>query len=127
MRSKRVQRLETTDMRYLSRIPTKIPPGRVIAHNNILHGPNWPTGPNGFRAWTWTASKEHADFVLCPCGWSGLEHYAHKDAVDYYREDPERYQRRVKELDRARLLRGRLRPDAPPLRQASVHASTKRR
>jgi len=68
MRSKRVQRLETTDMRYLSRIPTKIPPGRVIAHNNILHGPNWPTGPNGFRAWTWTASKEHADFVLCPCG-----------------------------------------------------------
>ena len=99
MRSKRVQRLETTDMRYLSRIPTKIPPGRVIAHDNILHGPNWPTGPNGFRAWTWTASKEHADFVLCPCGWSGLEHYAHKDAVDYYREDPERYQRRVKELE----------------------------
>jgi hypothetical protein len=45
MRSKRVQRLETIDMRYLSRIPKKIPPGRVIAHNNILHGPNWPTGP----------------------------------------------------------------------------------
>jgi hypothetical protein len=86
MRSKRVRRLETNDMRYLSRIPKNIPPGRVIAHNNILHGPNWPTGPHGFRAWTWTASKEHADFVLCPCGWSGLEHYAHKDAVDYFRE-----------------------------------------
>jgi hypothetical protein len=99
MRSKRVQRLETMDMRYLSRIPKKIPSGRVIAHNNILHGPNWPTGPNGFRAWTWTASKEHADFVLCPCGWAGLEHYAHKDAVEYFREDPERYQRRVKELE----------------------------
>ena len=53
MRSKRVRRLETNDMRYLSRIPKNIPPGRVIAHNNILHGPNWPTGPNGFRAWTW--------------------------------------------------------------------------
>jgi hypothetical protein len=78
-------------------MPKKIPPGRVIAHNHILHGPDWPIGINGFRAWT--ASQPHADFVLCPCGWSGLEHYAHRGFVEEYREDPERYKARVKELE----------------------------
>ena len=77
----------------------KIPPGRVVAHNNNLHGSNWPTGFNGFRAWTWTASREHADFVLCPCGWSGLEHYAREEFVESYREDPERYERLVRKAE----------------------------
>jgi hypothetical protein len=84
-------------MRYLSRIPKKIRPGRVIEHNPIAHGPNWPPGVNGFRAWT--ASKPHDEFVLCPCGWSGLEHYAREEFVESYREDPERYERLVRKAE----------------------------
>jgi hypothetical protein len=60
----------------------------VIAHNNVVHGPNWPTRSNGFRAWTWTASKEQltykqrvreaevewrADGLLTDDGWDELE------------------------------------------------------
>jgi hypothetical protein len=67
-------------------------------HNHVLHGPNWPTGPNGFRAWT--DMKPPLGFVACPCGWAGLPHYAPEDHVQAYRDNPERYQRGVKQLER---------------------------
>jgi hypothetical protein len=63
-------------------------------HNDVLHGPNWPTGPNGFCAWT--DNKPPEGFAPCPCGWAGLPHYAAKGHVQSYRDDPDRYQRRVK-------------------------------
>jgi ABC-type uncharacterized transport system substrate-binding protein len=35
-------------------------------HNHIIHGPNWPTGPIGFRAWT--DKKPPEAFVPYPVG-----------------------------------------------------------
>ncbi len=67
-------------------------------HNHVIHGTHWPSGINGFRAWT--DDKTPPGFVLCPCGYAGLQHYARKDHVEYYREDPERYKRRVRALER---------------------------
>jgi hypothetical protein len=53
-------------VRYLSGLPTHIRSGRVLMHNNVLHGPNWTSGLNGFRYWT--DSRPPDGFVLCPCG-----------------------------------------------------------
>jgi hypothetical protein len=90
------------DVRYLGWKPRKIPPGRVLMHNHVLHGPHWPIGINGFRAWT--ALKPYDGYVLCPCGWAGLEHYARDDFVEAYRENPARYMRRVRAEERRGAL-----------------------
>jgi hypothetical protein len=67
-------------------LPRRVPRGRVLMHNQIRHGPQWPTGINGFRAW-W-AAKPHEGFVPCPCGWAGLPHYAAADYVEGWLADP---------------------------------------
>jgi len=61
-------------MRYLMRVPKSVGPGRVLMHNHIRHSIDMPCGVNGFRAWRDT--KPFPGFVKCPCGWSGLPHYA---------------------------------------------------
>jgi hypothetical protein len=66
-------------------------------HNDVSHGPNWTTGPNGFRAWTDDNAPE--GFVPCPCGWAGLQHYAPESHVQAYRDNPGRYKRAVKQLE----------------------------
>jgi hypothetical protein len=63
-------------------------------HSDVIHGPNWPCGINGFRAWT--DDKPPEAFVPCPCGWAGLPHYADEAHVQRYRYDPKGYQRRAK-------------------------------
>ena len=68
-------------------VPRKVPPGRVLMHNYIGHGPYWGVGINGFRAWA--ADKPPEGFVLCPCGYAGLKHYAPKKHVAGWR-DPKR-------------------------------------
>jgi hypothetical protein len=60
-------------------IPKTIKPGRKLMHNNVRHTVDMPCGKNGFGAWT--ADKVTTGFVECPCGWSGLPHYAHPDHV----------------------------------------------
>jgi hypothetical protein len=85
--------------RYIDgRVPKSVGSNRVLMHNHVIHGPNWPTGPNGFRAWTDT--KPYPGFVLCPCGWAGLKHYADKGHVEAYLENPARYKRRVRYQER---------------------------
>jgi hypothetical protein len=76
-------------IRYLrsGTIPNKIPPGRVLMHNHVMHGPGWSCGINGFRAWI--ADKPYKGFLLCPCGYAGLKHYADRDHVKAWR-DPKR-------------------------------------
>jgi hypothetical protein len=92
-------KVEQDENRYVGRgVPRKIPPGRVLSHNHVTHGPDWPTGPNGFRAWT--NAKRLPNFVLCPCGWAGLKHYALKDFVAEYRADPQAYKRLVEKAER---------------------------
>jgi hypothetical protein len=71
----------------------------VLAHNVVVHGPDWPVDINGFRAWT--ATQPPPGFVLCPCGYAGLEHYADADFVQLCRKDPGRYWRKVRAIEDA--------------------------
>jgi hypothetical protein len=84
--------------RFIPGLPNSVREGRVLMHNHVIHGPNWPTGPNGFRGWTDNMPPE--GFVPCPCGWAGLPHYAPQDHVQAYRDGPELYQRRVRQLEK---------------------------
>jgi len=69
-------------------VPKSVGPGRVLMHNHVMHGPRWPTGMNGFRAWT--AKKLYVGFVLCPCGYAGLKHYAWREHVKCWRDPKKR-------------------------------------
>jgi hypothetical protein len=80
--------------RFITGLPNSVAEGRVLMHNHVVHGPNWPTGPNGFRAWT--DDQPPLGFIPCPCGWASLPHYAAEGHVQAYSEDPKRYQRRAK-------------------------------
>lgn len=62
--------------RSLYKPPKRISPGRVLMHNHVIF--------NGFRAWT--ANKPYPGFVLCPCGYAGLKHYAKRDHVKKQRD-----------------------------------------
>jgi hypothetical protein len=70
-----------TGRRYVKvgTVPKSIGPGRKLMHNHIIHTIDMPCGVNGFRCWTDT--KVPAGFVRCPCGWSGLPHYAARGHV----------------------------------------------
>ena len=58
---------------YLSHIPTAVPAGKILVHNDI-----WPPvrriGTKRFRIWFATPSDR---FEKCPCGWAPElpEHY----------------------------------------------------
>jgi hypothetical protein len=67
---------------YLEIIPKEIPAGKILAHNHIPHSPTTWIGTNGFRAWF--ADNPPDGFELCPCGWSGLQHFAAADHVEIY-------------------------------------------
>jgi hypothetical protein len=69
-------------MRYVSmmQVPRAVGPGRVLMHNHVRHSVDMPCGVNGFRAWTDT--EPPTGFVQCPCGWSGLPHYAAHSHVE---------------------------------------------
>ena len=56
------------DKRYCSSTPTKVPVGRVLAHNHILHTTKTGHGERGFRCWTWLEGKVPDHFSPCPCG-----------------------------------------------------------
>ena len=60
-------------------IPKSVGAGRVLCHNHVQHTIDMPCGLNGFRAWT--DSELPPGFVKCPCGWSALPHYAHRQHV----------------------------------------------
>jgi hypothetical protein len=80
-------------MRYVRAmtVPRKIPPGRVLMHDIVAHGPEAPCGAAGFRCWF--DVKPYKGFVLCPCGYAGLKHYAAKAHAELWRKDPERMRR----------------------------------
>ncbi len=70
----------SVSIRYVGslRVPRSMAPGRVLMHNHVQHSVDTPCGVNGFRAWTDT--EPPSEFGKCPCGWSGLPHYAHRAA-----------------------------------------------
>ena len=76
-------------VRYVGYIPKEIPPGRVLMHANVAFaGDRTRIGDQGFRAFT--ATKPLDKFVPCPCGWSGLPHYAHARIVAAWRRTQRR-------------------------------------
>jgi len=56
-------------------LPHKIPVGQILAHNDIAHDENTPSGERGFRGWFQQRSPSRAKLVPCACGWSGLPPY----------------------------------------------------
>jgi hypothetical protein len=60
-------------------VAKNVAPGRVLCHNHVRHVPDTPCGVNGFRAWT--DIEPPKDFVMCPCGYAGLPHYALHEQV----------------------------------------------
>jgi hypothetical protein len=60
-------------------LPKTIKPGRFLHHNHIMHTVDMSNGVNGFRCWT--NSFVSNGFAKCPCGWSGLPHYALKEHI----------------------------------------------
>jgi hypothetical protein len=75
----KAQREVHKNMHYCGSTPTKVPEGRFLHHNHVMHTINMPVGLNGFRAWTYPSVMD--GFAKCPCGWSGLPHYAAKDHI----------------------------------------------
>jgi hypothetical protein len=63
------------------RVPKSVGAGRVLCHNHVKHTDDMPCGFNGFRAWTCDAAGKPRGFVKCPCGWSGMPHYAWSEHV----------------------------------------------
>jgi len=66
-------------IRYVSTVPKSVKSGRKLMHNAVMHTIDMRSGVNGFRAWTDT--EVPTGFVKCPCGWSGLPHYASRGHV----------------------------------------------
>lgn len=74
-------------------VPKKIPDGMLLHHNHVMHGPGWSCGINGFHAWF--SPHRFKGFILCPCGWVPLKHYALRGYVKAIREHPMRQKRWV--------------------------------
>src|SRR5262249_14234471 len=55
-------------------VPRRVPAGRALAHNHILHTVGMRNGTNGFRCFTWPKGKVPSEVKLWKCGWSGLPH-----------------------------------------------------
>ena len=70
---KTLAKLKTAKVHYEGVLPTVVPEGKVLVHNNVR--PNTKDqvpGVRGFRAWT---EKPSPLLIRCDCGWSGLPHY----------------------------------------------------
>lgn len=63
-----------TIIRYVPRIPKKIPAGLALVHNFRPTTPDQPIGLNGFRCFY--VSARSIRLVQCRCGWApALKHY----------------------------------------------------
>ena len=52
-------------------MPRKVPEGRVLAHNLVMHTIDMPHGRNGFRCWTWPKDKVPRDLRCAVAGLGG--------------------------------------------------------
>jgi hypothetical protein len=55
-----------SDIDYLDEMPTAVPAGRILVHNNVV--PARRINTRGFRVWF--ASPEPNKFVVCECDWA---------------------------------------------------------
>ena len=72
-------------------VPRSIPEGRRLHHNYVHHHTSSLCGAQGFRAWTEPKGSPLNGSERCPCGWSGLPHYAWDVHVKFVREHPDVY------------------------------------
>lgn len=49
-------------------VPREVPVGQVLAHNDIAHDENTPSGERGFHGWFQERLPSRAKLVLCDCG-----------------------------------------------------------
>jgi hypothetical protein len=72
-RKKGLVKLKTAKIYYEGVLPTVVPKGKVLVHNNVRPKmKDQVPGAHGFRAWM---EKPSPLLVSCDCGWSGLPHY----------------------------------------------------
>jgi hypothetical protein len=63
--------------KFVAHIPTTIPQGQILCHNQVRHTPTMPIGKNGFRVWLADSTNER--YERCECGWGkGVKHYRAK-------------------------------------------------
>ena len=55
-----------SDLDYLDEMPTEIPIGKILVHNNVV--PARRIGTRGFRVWF--ASPDSNKYVVCDCDWA---------------------------------------------------------
>ena len=53
------------DIEHLRQLPTALPPGRILVHNNVR--PAERPGIRGFRAWLQPLTH---NVQVCPCDWA---------------------------------------------------------
>jgi predicted DNA-binding transcriptional regulator AlpA len=57
--------------------PLGVPPGRVLAHNDVHHEIDTPHGVDGFKCFTLLKPDVPPNYQPCSCGWAaGLPHLA---------------------------------------------------
>ena len=54
------------DLDYLDEMPTEIPAGKILVHNNVV--PARRINTRGFRVWF--ASPDSTKYVACDCDWA---------------------------------------------------------
>jgi hypothetical protein len=96
---------------YLHRLPSMVPAGRVLVHNNVR--PTRHLGMRGFRAWLTTP---HPALTSCDCGWASElgEHFRPRPMIPITPIDP---------LDRSRG--GGARPRDPARHHGSLATITR--
>jgi hypothetical protein len=67
------RQISTNDIDYLEEMPTVVPAGKILVHNNVV--PAKRIGSRGFRIWY--VVPDSAKYVVCDCGWAPElgEHY----------------------------------------------------
>ena len=55
-----------SDLDYLEEMPTEIPAGQILIHNNVV--PARRINTRGFRAWF--AVPDERKYVACNCDWA---------------------------------------------------------
>jgi len=60
------RQMPPNDIDYLEEMPTVIPAGKFLIHNNVV--PAKRIGSRGFRIWY--VSPDSTKYVVCDCGWA---------------------------------------------------------
>jgi len=84
--------------KYVEGVPKSVARGRVLAHNHVVHGPDWPCGVNGFpRMDRRQAARRLRALSVQVVGAQALRREEVRRGLS---REPERYWRSVRTLER---------------------------